>query len=206
MKYGGTCGPPVSWPNTSSPWHRRQRDPALLLQGHRVLGEILFHLGELVPGRAHLEQGIALYNPQQHRTHASLYGQDPGMGCRVFAALVLWVLGYPNQALQRGQEGLSLAHELSHPFSLAMALSQVSRLHGLRREWPAAQERAEALMALAREQGFPQQWATSLVHWGWTLAAQGQGEESIPQIRQGLAAYRVTGAEISRAQYLALAG
>jgi adenylate cyclase len=78
------------------------------------------------------------------------------MGCRVFAAIVLWMLGYPNQALQRGQEGLSLAHELSHPFSRAMALSQVSRLHGLRREWLAAQERAEAMMALAREQGFPQ--------------------------------------------------
>src|SRR5262249_37246106 len=92
----------------------------------------------------------------------------------------------------------------SHPLSLASALSQVSRLHGLRREWPAAQERAEALMALAREQGFPQQLATSLVHWGWTLAAQGRGEESSPQIHQGLAAYRVTGAEISRAQYLAL--
>ena len=172
---------------------QRQHDPALLLQGHRVLGEILFYLGELVPARAHLEQGIALYNPQQHRTHAFLYGQDPGMGCRVFAALVLWVLGYPDQALQRGQEGLSLAHELSHPFSLALALSQVSRLHGLRREWPAAQERAEALMALAREQGFAQQLATSLVHWGWTLAAQGRGEESIPQIRQGLAAYRAHG-------------
>ncbi len=75
----------------------------------------LFHLGEFVPARAHLEQGIALYNPQQHRTHAFLYGQDPGMGCRVYVAFVLWVLGYPDQALQRSQEGLSLAHELSHP-------------------------------------------------------------------------------------------
>ena len=44
--------------------------------------------------------------------------------------LVLWALGYPHQALQRSQEGLSLAHELSHPFSLAMALSQVSQFHG----------------------------------------------------------------------------
>ena len=181
---------------------QRQRDPALLLQGHRAMGETLFHLGEFVPARGHLEQGVALYNPQQHRTHAFLYGQDSGMGCRVYVAFVLWALGYPHQALQRSQEGLSLAHELSHPFSLAMALSQVSRFHGLRREWPAAQERAEALMALAREQGFPQQLATSLVHWGWTLAAQGRGEESIPQIRQGLAAYRLTGAEVVRPFYL----
>ena len=54
---------------------QRQHDPALLLQGHRALGDTLFWLGELVPARAHLEQGIALYNPQQHRTHALLYGQ-----------------------------------------------------------------------------------------------------------------------------------
>jgi predicted ATPase len=175
-----------------------QHDPTLRLQGHRALGDTLFWLGELVPARAHLEQGIALYHPQQHRAHALLYGQDPGMGCRVYAAFVLWALGYPDQALQRGQEGLSLAHELSHPFSLAMALSHVSQLHGLRREWPAVQERAEALMVLAREQGFAQLLAGSLVHWGWTLAAQGRGEMGIPQIRQGLAANRATGAEHTR--------
>ncbi len=57
-------------------------------------------------------------------------------------------------------------------------------------------------MALAREQGFPQQLATGLVHWGWALAAQGEGEEGIPQIRQGLAAYRLTGAEVVRPCYL----
>ena len=182
---------------------QRHHDPALLLQGHRALGDALFRLGELVPARAHLEQGMALYHPQQHRAHALLYGQDPGMGCRGFAALVLWVLGYPDQALQRGEEGLSLAHELAHPFSLAFILGQMSQLHGLRREWPAVQEAAEALMALAREQGFAQSLAASLMNWGRTLAAQGRGEVGIPQLRQGLAAYLATGAELARPLYLA---
>jgi predicted ATPase len=182
---------------------QRQHDPALLLQGHRALGDTLFYLGEFVPARAHLERGITLYNPQQHRPHTFLYGQDPGMGCRVYAAFALWVLGYPDQALQQGQEGLSLAHAISHPFSLAFALSHVSQLHGLRREWPAGQERAEALMALAREQGFALFSATSLVHWGRALAVQGWGEVGIPQIRQSLAASRATGAEHIRPFHLA---
>jgi len=173
-----------------------QHDPALLLQGHRALGDTLFWLGELVPARAHLEQGMALYNPQQHRTHALLYGQDPDMGCRVFAAHVLWMLGYPDQALQRSQEALTLAHELSHPFSLAFALNFAVRLHGLRREWPAAQERAEALIAMVREQGFAHWLASGRMQWGWTLASQGQGEAGITQIRQGLAAHRATGAKL----------
>ena len=68
------------------------------------------------------------------------------MGCRVFAARALWVLGYPDQALQRSQEALTLAHELSHPFSLALCPESVwLGSMSCRREWPAAQERAEAL-------------------------------------------------------------
>jgi predicted ATPase len=182
---------------------QRQHDPALLLQGHRALGDTLCWLGEFVPARAHLEQGIALYNPQQHRAHALLYGQDPGMGCRAYAALVLWVLGYPDQALQQGQEALTLAQALTHPFSLAFALTFAAWHHGLRREWPAAQEQAETLMALAREQEFAQWLAVGLMQWGWTLATQGQSEAGITQIRQGLAAYQVTGAEFGRPFYLA---
>jgi predicted ATPase len=57
-------------------------------------------------------------------------------------------------------------------------------------------------MALAREQGFAQSLATGLMHWGRTLAAQGRGEVGIPQIRQGLAALRATGKELTRSFYL----
>jgi predicted ATPase len=39
---------------------------------------------------------------------------------------------------------------------------------------------------------------------GWALAAQGQREEGIAQIRQGLVAFRTTGGELNRTYYLAL--
>ena len=39
---------------------------------------------------------------------------------------------------------------------------------------------------------------------GWALAVQGQGAEGIVQIRQGLAAYRATGAELLCPYFLAL--
>ena len=58
----------------------REQDPALLLQGHRALGDTLVWLGQFVLARTHLEQGIALYNPERHKAHAALYGQDPGIG------------------------------------------------------------------------------------------------------------------------------
>ena len=100
---------------------QRVDDPALLLEAHHVLGNTLNYLGELAAAQAHLAQGIALYDRQQHRTHALLYGQDPGVACRSYAAVTLWLLGYPDQALQRSHEALTLAHEVAHPFSLAYA-------------------------------------------------------------------------------------
>jgi hypothetical protein len=42
--------------------------------------------------------------------------------------LTLWYLGYPDQALQMGQQALTLAQDLSHPFSLAFALEGVAEI------------------------------------------------------------------------------
>src|SRR5207249_11952479 len=118
---------------------QRVQDPALLVEAYRSLGATFFHLGELTPARAHLEQGIALYDPQQHRSHAFLYGQDPGVAGLSYTAGVLWYLGYPDQALKRSHEALTLARELSHSFSLAYALDLAAAwLHQLRREGHAA--------------------------------------------------------------------
>jgi predicted ATPase len=69
-----------------------------------------------------VEQAMALYDRQKHRSHAFVYGQDPGVACRSFAAWPIWVLGYPEQALRSANEALTLAQELTHPFSLAFAL------------------------------------------------------------------------------------
>jgi predicted ATPase/class 3 adenylate cyclase len=182
---------------------QRLQDPALFLEAYLVLGMTLLWLGQVASARAYLERGIALYDPQQHRSHAFLYGQDPGVVCRAHSALALWWLGYPEQALQRSHEVLSLAQELAHPFSLGMALYCAACLHQLRREGPPAQERAEALIALSGEQGFSYWAATGTILRGWALAMQGQGEEGIAQIRQGLAAHRATGAEVGRPYRLA---
>ena len=116
------------------------------------------------------------------------------------------VLGYPDQALEKSHEALTLAQELSHPFSLAFALYFAAGLHQLRREGQAAQERAEAAIALSTEQGFPVLVGAGTILRGWALAEQGQREEGIAQIRQGLAAWRATGAELLRPYFLALVG
>jgi len=155
--------------------------------------------------RAHVEQGIALYDPQRHRSLAFLYGgEDPGVMCLSFAAWVLWHLGYPDQALERMHQALTLAQELSHPFSLAIALNHAASLHQYRGEGQAAQGRADAAIRLSTDQGFTQWLAWGTILRGCTLAGQGQGMEGMAQMHQGLAAYRAAGAELGRPYQLAL--
>jgi TOMM system kinase/cyclase fusion protein len=179
-------------------------DPGLLVRAHMMLAEILLWLGEFARARAHAEQGIACYDPQQHRAQAFLYGNDPGVCCRSFAALALWVLGYPDQAQQRSEEALAWAQELAHPFSLAFALQHAARLHQLRREEALTQARAEATIALATEQGFVLWLAHAPVVRGWALAEQGRAAEGLAQIRQGIAARQAIGVELQQPYHLAV--
>ncbi len=175
-----------------------------MLIAHRVLASTHFYLGEFAPARAHAQEGLARYDPPRHRSLAFQYGQDVGVYCRVYAAWTLWVLGYADQALRHIDKALILARELSHPFSLAVALNHAAYLHHFRREERAAQERAEEAIALCSEQGFAFYWAMATVVRGRMLAAQPPPEEGIGQALQGLTAWRHTGAVILVPTFLAL--
>ena len=173
---------------------QRADDPALAVLAHYALGSTWLFLGALPAARQHLEEGIARYTPDQSRALMFRMGLDPGVGCRAYAAWTLWLLGYPEQALARLHEALALAHELSHPYSLALARWWAAYVYQLRRDVPAVHEHAEAAVALATEQGFPLWAAAGTSLRGWALAMQGQGEAGLAQVRQGIAAWRATGA------------
>jgi predicted ATPase len=179
-------------------------DAALLVVGYLALGTTLFLRGEVAPARRHFEQGLAVYDQQQHGTLGSLYVFHPRVGYLALVAPVLWALGYPEQALQRSQAAVALAQELSHPFSLAFALFWAALLHQLRHEAPQAQAQAQAAMTVATAQGFVLYETAGAIVGGWALATQGQATGSLGQMHQGLAAYRATGTEQGVSWYLAL--
>jgi predicted ATPase len=183
---------------------QRAQDPALVLEAHRAMGQTMYWLGEMAAAREHFQQAIALYDPQKHRSHAFLYAQDPGVACRGFGAWPIWVLGYPDQALQSIHEALELAQEVAHPFSLAFALAAAALVYQFHRGPQAVQERAEASIALSTEQGFPYWLTYGTILRGWALSAQGDGAEGIAQMRQGLVARRALGAELHRPYFLSL--
>lgn len=187
---------------------QQRQDPLLLVPARRAIGATLWFLGEFALSKAHLEQGLALYDPEQHPTYIQLYGQDEGVACLAHVGTSLWFLGYPDQAVQRSREAVALAQKLAHPFSLAYALSFAAWPYRFRREAQAVQEVTRAAIALSTEHGFAAWLALSTVHQGWALIEQnaaapnggsveghGREEEGISQIHDGHMAWRGTGAE-----------
>jgi class 3 adenylate cyclase/predicted ATPase len=180
------------------------QDSGQLVEAHRAFGVSLFWLGDVQSALQSLGQGAGLYRAQEHSSHASVFGIDPGVVCLSYAALALWHLGLPEQASDRSREALALARSLSHHQSLALALVWAAWLHQFRREPQVARKHAEAAIALCAEQGFPLWMSMGVILRGWALVQEGRGEEGSAEMRQGLAQLRATGAGLWQPSFLAL--
>ena len=184
---------------------QRQHDPGLrlqaLLQAHGMIGIALLFLGKFVAARTHTEQAVALYGSQQHCPRA---WQDHGVIGLMFAALALWSLGHPDQALRRSQEALTLAREYASPHRLVWALIYAAGVQVLRREPQHVHQLAEEACALATAQEFLLLTAAAMFYQGEALAMQEQYAEGLARLRQGLATYQAIEAGLGRSLWLAL--
>ena len=184
------------------------QDPVLQLPAYLAPGITFFRLGEFATARKHLERGIELYNLSKERFSRSdtlIYGPDPGVLLLSYTAWTMGHLGHLDQALQRSHEAVSLAHELAHPISEAFALQFAATVHRFRGESRAAQERAEAVLTVAQQQGFPFWMAGGRFVRGWALVEQGQGQEGLEQMRQGIEAWRTIGIQTFGQPFVMLA-
>jgi predicted ATPase len=182
----------------------RVRDPELLAYAHFEMGCELFWPAEFAAAREYLERGITLYDPEWGVSATFRHAFNCASDCYAFLGRVLWLLGYPDQALHCSRRAVKIAEEISHPFSLVIALSWRAALHQLRREVARTRDVAEAALALATEQIIPFFSAHAMVLRGWALVEQGRCEEGIAQLRHGVDAYRATGADLESPHWLAL--
>jgi predicted ATPase len=200
----GECQKSLKLTEQSLNLAQRMEDPLRVAIARWLLGMYLLHMGELEPALEHLDHAIAFYDPQQHASLVATLAQDLGVSTLAWASWTLWLLGYPDQALERSREALALAKELGHPYTLGFALSVAAFFHQLRREDQTARERNEAMLQLSTEKGFPLFVAGGTVLQGWTLAITGQAEAGITDIRQGLDTLQAMGTKTQRSHWLAL--
>ena len=154
-------------------------------------------MGAFTSTLEHCEQGIALYKIQQHRYYDTLvYGQDPGVVYLAYSSISLWFLGFPDQALSRSREALSLARELNHPFSQAFALGMASFVHHFLREEQNVLKRAKSALKLSTAKGFAQWIVPGIILRGWALIQQSLDATHLEPMRQALNNWLATGANL----------
>jgi predicted ATPase len=180
--------------------------------GARIAGNLLvgisgLHLGTLTHSRAHFDRAMAYYrtfNEDEATRLTYEYGIELGATCCAYAAWCSWLLGYPDQALRLGEEGLAISERTQHALSRSRGRYWNSTFHAYRREWPIVEERAAAAIASAQERGLAMVVAVGRIMQGAARAMLDPRDESVAEIRDALAAYRATGARVQSTYYLIL--
>jgi tetratricopeptide (TPR) repeat protein len=105
-------------------------------------------------------------------------------------AFTLACLGYVDQARSKMEEALSEARRLGNAHSLAGVLDFANRLDWITRS---PMVYTEEFLALTTEHRFPFYLGWALSYCGRSLIAQGQAQEGVALLTQGLAGLRATG-------------
>ncbi|APG93193.1 ATP-binding protein [Sinorhizobium americanum] len=176
---------------------RSANDRSLLLEAHHQLWATRFFLGDYRAAEKHADWGMATYDPD--RDHPLTYiftGHDPGVCCRNFSAQMLWIRGYPDQALARIREAVALARRVGHSVTMATALNNMANIQLMRREPAAARETAQEQLEVATKFDLRLMAAAALFNIGWALSQQGKLEDGIREMRKALEGFEATGADM----------
>jgi class 3 adenylate cyclase/predicted ATPase len=181
----------------------RSDDPSLWVEARRALGWSLFCLGETRAGRDALTEAV-----DRHRAEPSYRSISPGSDAGVLGNINLawaeWCLGDTQRAAERSEEAIRLAGQVGHPLSLAYALCMSGAIRQGMGQPDAAEVLARTTLALAAENGFSYWTAWGSIILGWAIAKRGARDQGMSVLKEGLAAYRATGAELFRPYALTL--
>ena len=181
---------------------RAAGDPESLMLAHWGPGYLLLHMGEFLSARSHLEKALEVYDPHKHQWLVTVFTLDMGVSCLSWLSWALFFLGYPDQALQRSGEAMALARQISHPFSLAIALATASILHSFALDAQGTRELAEEAIEICRQKGFLFWLGVASAYRGLARVWQGEYEEGISQMQEGNRIWRASGANIGQPEYL----
>jgi len=179
-------------------------DSVYKVLAHEAIGFTLFAHGKFPAAHAALERSISMCEDSKAAAYLDLSAQDPRVHVRLYDGMVLWLLGYPDQALRICAEARRYADTSRHPFSEAMARTISLRVHQFRGEATVVAGQANAAIALCEEHGFVHYLAMSLILRGWASVQQGEFEKGIAEIQEGLEKERATGALLYESYTLGL--
>jgi predicted ATPase/class 3 adenylate cyclase len=182
----------------------QRNDSGGLVLGHESSGRNLTYVGRFALSRSHLERVATLYDANSHRSLAAQAGIHPQATSQAELGIVLFCLGYPEQASLQSNAAVAEARRLAHPTSLAVNLAFGARRLSLVGDDSTLSEWADQLITVSTEQSFAYWHALGTIYRGWVKAKRGDVTEGMSLLRSGSAAYRATGAEMLAPYHIGL--
>jgi class 3 adenylate cyclase/predicted ATPase len=155
---------------------------------HRIAGLTDWYLGKFAPARVHLEQALALFDPQRDADLAYRFGQDPIVSAMTFLAYVLWPLGEIDRAQQVAKEMLARAVASGHLLTQVYGRFQYAVLNVTIRNPAETARHANAIADLAREHGMQLYRAYGGFLDPWARWYLGDRNNGLFEMRRGIAA------------------
>jgi predicted ATPase/class 3 adenylate cyclase len=170
--------------------------------GHRLMGTSFLETGDIAQGRAHYDQALALYDPAEHRSLATRFGQDVRVAILSYRSRALWVLGYPEAALEDTEHALKDARAIGQAATLMYALTNLSLTLIQCGNYATVTAQLEEGVALADEKGASIWKALGIMNQGLLFALTGNAADAVQKIGSGLTAMRSTGSSLWIPLYL----
>jgi predicted ATPase/DNA-binding winged helix-turn-helix (wHTH) protein len=101
-------------------------DPNDRLTGERAIGTSQHYLGDQPSARPHLERVLAHYVPPVKNSHIIRFQSDQRVMARIYLARILWLQGFPDQALRAAESSIEDARATNHAILLCYALSMAA--------------------------------------------------------------------------------
>jgi class 3 adenylate cyclase len=168
----------------------RLGDRGLLLEAHHAGWATDLSGAHYISGRQHVLEGLALYDRDEHRSHALTYGgHDPAVCGKGQGAVMLWLLGYPDQAAREARDVVVFAETLAHIPSVGHALWWAAMVHQVRRDAPPVLDYSKRLLVLGTEHALAQYRMIGSITHGWAFAQLSNMEEGLSELRQAVISY-----------------
>jgi class 3 adenylate cyclase len=172
-------------------------DEELLLVGHMAVMVTSFWLGRPLVVERHARAILARYDRQRHGHIVKSMNHDPKTLAGIYLAQVLWILGYPDQAVAIVDERDAHARLIGHPFDSGFVLTLGAWVFHYRREPDKQYARNEAVQQLASDAGLPFLSAVlaPYLSTGISLAQLGRLSEGINDMQEGIKLWEGSGAK-----------
>ncbi len=180
---------------------QQANDPDLLVLSRLQVSP--FYQGKFSLARRLLEDACAAPDVAQQRRLAQQYGMAPAVVGRAYLAECLWILGFPEEADQRGREARELAEQVQHPMIRCYALGRSCWLAALKGDVEAARDFASRWRRVAEQYGLEVFALAAQFFTHWAAVLQGDPPVAhIAQMQQAMEAYRATGTLLNITAFL----